>query len=217
MKHWPKASTVFFKTDFRKVGRAMGCCGGEGTLDFAAEGRRGRGSREFVLMSAARGTGNSILPESFTTDHTNLHGCRRLFRPGKRVVGHCGDNGTLDFAAEGRRGRGSRDFVLIRAARGIGNSILPESLTTDLTNLHGCPELVSFRQGKRAMGHCGDEGTLDFAAEGQRGRGSREFVLIRAARGIGGSILPESLTTDQTNLHECRRLKADVVSMTRFE
>ena len=26
-----------------------------------------------------------------------------------------GDEGTLDFAAEGRRGRGSRDFVLISA------------------------------------------------------------------------------------------------------
>ena len=114
-------------------------------------------------------------------------------------MGHCGDEGTLDFAAEGRRGRGSREFVLIRAASGTGGSILPESLTTDHTNLHGCPELVSFRQGKRAMEHGGDEGTLDFAAEGRRGRGSREFVLIRAARGIRGSILPESLTTDLTD------------------
>ena len=91
-----------------------------------------------------------------------------------------GDEGTLDFAAEGQRGRGSRDFVLIRAAGGIGGSILPESLTTDHTNLHGCPGLVSFPQGIRAMGHGGDEGTLDFAAEGRRGRGSRDFVLISA-------------------------------------
>jgi len=63
----------------------------------------------------------------------------------------------------------------------------------------------------------GGEGTLDFAAEGRRGRGSRGFVLIRAARGIRGSILPESLTTDHTNLHGCRRLKSAALSMAQFE
>jgi|GEM_PF-3237437 len=63
----------------------------------------------------------------------------------------------------------------------------------------------------------GGEGTLDFAAEGRRGRGSRDFVLIRAARGIRGSSLPESLTTDHTNLHGYRRLKNAAVSMTKFK
>ncbi len=63
----------------------------------------------------------------------------------------------------------------------------------------------------------GGEGTLDFAAEGRRGRASREFVLIRAAHDIRGSILPESLTMDHTNLHGCLRLKSASVSMTKFK
>jgi hypothetical protein len=131
MMQLPKALKAFPKTDFRKAGRAISDFGGEGTLDFAAEGRRGRGSREFVLIRAARGIRGSILPESLTTDHTNLHGCPRLvsFRQGKRAMGLCGDEGTLDFAAEGQRGRGSREFVLISAIlveRGNGRRFAPQ-------------------------------------------------------------------------------------------